>query len=309
MQISFRYQDKGTFIHRLNPFTKLAWVGSIALLAIIFEHPLYFLILFFVTLPVVILARAWREWLSLTRFVFYLAIIIVLINTLVMYHGTHVLLEFTFEIPTLGQPKITLEAICFGLGMSLRLLAIISAFTVLNFTVHPDDMMLAMLRLKLPYKPVLATSLAIRFVPTLIDDLERITDVQRARGLEMDKGKFWHKMRNRGAVLIPLLSNSLDRTVQVAEAMESRAFGVHKRRTSFKEIKLGAFDLVTLIATSLPFLYGLFLRVHGYGGYRYYPSLQKIVPGWGEALFLVVLAVLLLWIIPLAWLQRRCQLD
>ena len=309
MQISFRYKDKDTIIHGLNPFAKLAWVGSIALLAVIFEHPLYLFLLFLTTLPVVILARAWREWVSLIRFVVYMAIVIIVINSLVMYHGTHVLLEFTFEIPTLGNPKITLEAICFGLGMSLRLLAIVSAFTVLNFTVHPDDMMLAMIKLKLPYKSVLAMSMSTRFIPTLADDLERITDVMRSRGLEMDKGRLRQKLKSRGAVLIPLLANSLDRTVQVAEAMESRAFGARKERTYFKEIKTGAFDLATVAAGALPFFFGLFLRYLGYGGYRYYPSLQKIDPGRAEWLFLAALAALLLCVIPLAQLKRRFQLD
>jgi energy-coupling factor transport system permease protein len=309
MQVSFRYQDKNTVIHRLNPFAKLAWVGSITLLAVIFEHPLFLFFLLLTTLPAVFLAKAWREWVSLIRFVVYMAIVIIVINSLVMYHGTHVLLEFTFEIPTLGQPKITLEAICFGLGMSLRLLAIVSAFTVLNFTVHPDDMMLAMIKLRLPYKSVLATSLATRFVPTLIGDLERITDVQRARGLEMDKGTFRQKLKSRGAVLIPLLANSLDRTVQVAEAMESRAFGAHKKRTYYKEIRLGAYDLVTVAVGALPFFFGLYLRSAGYGGYRYYPSLQKIDPGQTGWLFLAALAVLLLLILPLAWGRRRYFLD
>jgi len=309
LQISLRYKDKGTVIHRLNPFAKLAWVGSVTLLAVIFEHPLFLLLLFLATLPVVILARAWREWVSLIRFVIYMSLVIVIINSLVMYHGTHVLLEFTFEIPTLGNPKITLEAICFGLGMSLRLLAIVSAFTVLNFTVHPDDLMLAMIKLKLPYKSVLAMSMSTRFIPTLAGDLERITDVQRARGLEMDKGRLRQKLKSRGAVLIPLLANSLDRTVQVAEAMESRAFGALKKRTYHREIRLGTYDLVTVCAAISPFFFGLYLRYLGYGGYRYYPSLQKIDPGQTGWLFLAALAVLLLLILPLAWRRRRYILD
>lgn len=301
MGLNFRYQDKGTLIHNLNPFVKLAWVSSTVLLAMIFEHPLYLLLLFLVTLPVVIAAKGWPEWLSLLRFVFYLSLVIIIINSLVMYHGTHVLLEFTFEIPTLGQPKITLEAICFGLGMSLRLLAIVSAFTILNLTVHPDDMLLAALKLRLPYKSVLATSLSTRFMPALIDDLGRLTDVQRSRGLEIDKGKLGQKIRSRGAVLIPLLSNSLDRTVQIAEAMESRAFGAGKTRTYYKEIKLTPLGLVQVAASFLPFIFGLFLRFKGFGGYRYYPSLQKINLNWSELTPMLILVILLLAILPLAW--------
>jgi energy-coupling factor transport system permease protein len=309
LKLSYRYQDKNTVIHRTNPFAKIAWVAGVTLLAVIFEHPVYFLLLFLTTIPVIIIAGAWREWKSLVRFVIYMGIVIIVINTLVMYHGAHVLLEFTFEIPTLGNPKITLEAIFFGLGMALRLLAIVSAFTVLNFTVHPDDMMLAMIKLKLPYKSVLATSLSTRFIPAVIDDLERITDVQRSRGLEMDKGKFLARLKKRGTALVPLLANSLDRTVQIAEAMESRAFGAKKERTYFKEIQVRGFDWLVVAAGALPLIFGIYLRCAGYGGFRYYPSLQRINIGLTEGLLLACLGALLLAIIPLSLLRKRWRLD
>ncbi len=306
---SYRYQDRDTVVHRLNPFAKLAWVAAVMLLAVIFDHPLYLIMLFLSTLPVIALARAWREWASLMRFMLWMSLAIVLINALVIYQGSHVLLEFTFEIPTLGQPKITLEAIAFGLGMALRLVTIVSAFVALNFTVHPDDMMQAMLKLRLPYKSVLATSMSLRFFPALVDDRERISDVQRTRGMELDRGGLLQRARNGGAVLVPLLSNSLDRAVQIAEAMEARAFGAYKRRTAFSEITLSGWDRLLAVAGLLPLPVGIYLRCLGYGKYRYYPSLQRLDPGMAGWLALAVLAALLLAILPLAWFRKRWQLD
>jgi energy-coupling factor transport system permease protein len=215
---SFRYRDKGTPVHKLNPFCKLAWIVSILVLALILDNPLFLLLLFLSTLPVVGAARVWREWLPAMKFTLFLCPAIIIINALVSSHGTHVLFEAPFRLPVMGTPVITLEAIVYGAAMSLRLLAIISAFAILTFTVHPDDMMLAMIRMKLPYKSVLVTSLSTRFIPTLIDDIERITDIQRSRGLELDKGKLSQRIRSRSSIVIALLSNSLDRAVQVAEA-------------------------------------------------------------------------------------------
>jgi energy-coupling factor transport system permease protein len=309
VKLDYRYRDKDTPIHRMNTFAKLAWVAGVSLMAVIFQHPIYLTLLFLATLPVIILADAWREWKSVVRFVFYMGLVIVAINALVMYHGSHVLVEFTFEIPTLGNPKITLEAICYGLGMALRLLVLVSAFTVLNFSVHPDDMLLAMIKLKLPYKSVLATSMSARFVPALVDDLERLIDVQRSRGLEMDRGKFRQRLKNKGTVLVPLLANSLDRTVQIAEAMESRAFGAYKHRTYYKEIGVRGFDRVALAGALSPLAFGIFLGVKGFGAYMYYPSLQPIHVGPAEGMYLSVLAALLMAIVPLACLRRRWRLD
>jgi len=307
--ISFRYRDKGTAIHKLNPFIKLVWVAAIFVLSLVFNHPLYFLILFVSTLPLVIAARVWREWASIMRFALYLCLAIIIINALVSSHGSHVLWQAPFRIPPLGAPMITLEAVFFGLGMSLRLLTIISAFTILTFTVHPDDIMLAMIKLKLPYKSVMVTSLSTRFIPTLIDDVERISDVQRSRGLELDRGNLVQKIRSRTALIIPLLSNSLDRTVQIAEAMESRAFGSGDKRSFYKEIKLGRLDILALILGFLPLAHGIFIRWWGQGDYQYYPTLEKISLAGFEVSMLALLVFLLCMIVPLALLKKRIELD
>ncbi len=304
-----RYRDKGTVIHRLNPFGKMAWAGSILVLALIFDHPLFLLLLFLSTLPVVITAKVWREWASFMKFALYLSLAVIAVNTLVSYHGTHVLLQAPFRIPVVGTPVITLEAIFFGIAMSIRLVALISAFAILTLTIHPDDMMLSMIKMKLPYKSVLVTSLSTRFVPTLIDDVERITDVQRSRGLELDRGSLPQRIRGRMSVIIPLLSNSLDRTVQVAEAMESRAFGSGTKRTFYKEITMSRVDVVTIAFGFLPAAFGIFRRLYGDGVYQYYPTLEGLNLGVLEWFTLSVLAVLLSAIVFLAWLKRRTQLD
>lgn len=307
--ISFRYKEKGTAIHKLNPFCKLVWVFSIFVLALIFNNPLYLLLLFLSTLPVIIAARVWREWASLMKFALYLCLVIIMINALVSYHGSSVLWQAPCSVPLMGTPVITLEAIFFGVGMSLRLLTIISAFAILTFTIHPDDIMLAMLKMKLPYKSVLVTSLSTRFIPTLIDDVERISDVQRSRGLELDRGKLMQRIKSRMAIIVPLLSNSLDRTVQVAEAMESRAFGSGEKRTFYKEVKLSKLDVPALIFGFLPLALGTFMRWWGQGDYRYYPALEKISLDGFECSMLALLLFLLCMMVSLAFLKKRIELD
>jgi len=307
--ITFRYKDKGTAIHRLNPFGKLAWVTSIFVLALIFNNPLYLLLLFLSTLPMIIAARVWREWVSLMKFAFYLCLTIIIVNALVSYHGSHILWQAPFSVPLVGTPAITLEAIVYGVGMSLRLLVIISAFAIVTFTIHPDDIMLAMIKMKLPYKSVLVTSLSTRFVPTLINDVERISDVQRSRGLELERGKLMHRIKSRMAIIIPLLSNSLDRTVQVAEAMESRAFGCGEKRTFYREIRLGRLDIPILILGFLPVVLGIFMGWWGHGDYQYYPTLGRISLDGVEGFSLALLALFLGIMVPLALLKQRVEID
>lgn len=307
--INLRYKDKGTSIHRLNPFSKLLWVGSIFILALLFDHPVYVFLLFLSTLPVIIAAGIWREWASLIRFALYLCVAIIFINTLVSYHGSSILWQADFRIPVLGVPAITLEAIVFGAGMSLRLLAIISAFTILTFTVHPDDIMLAMLKLKLPYKSVLVTSLSTRFIPTLLEDAVRISDVQKSRGVELERGTVIRRIKNRMSIIIPLLSNSLDRTAQVAEAMESRAFGSGRKRSFYREITLRKLDAPALASGFMAIVLGIMVRCWDQGTYQYYPVLESLGLDSFAVSMLALLMFLLCSIVPLALLKKGIELD
>ncbi len=307
--ISFRYREKDTPIHHLNPLCKIAWVSAIFILALIFDHPVYLLSLFLSTVPIVIYGRIRKEWTSLMKFSLYLCLTIIVVNTLVNNNGVHVLWRPPFRIPLLGNPAITLEAIFFGAGMSLRLVAILSAFAVLTLTVHPDDLMLAMIKMKLPYKSVLVTSLATRFVPLLIHDAERITDVQKSRGLDFEYGSLIQRTGNRMAVLIPLLSNSLDRAVQVAEAMESRAFGSGEKRSFYKELRLSKLDILMLMVSFLTVVLGIFMRLRGMGDYAYFPALVEMSFSGAELFMLFWLVFLLFLIVPVAWLKKRLELD
>jgi len=304
-----KYQDKDTVIHRLSPFTKLAWGGGVVILSLIFNHPVYILILFLSLIPLVKLAGVWREWAPMLKFSLWLGIIIIVINALVSYHGQHVLVAAPFQLPILGRPVITLEAIAFGAVKALTLVVIISTFALINLTVHPDDIMSVLLKMKLPYKSVLVTSLSTRFIPCLVEDVGRISDGYRTRGVQLDAGNWFKKMRNRAKITISLLANSLDRAVQVAEAMEARAFGTGQKRVLYKDITISGMDSVTLIIGILPLAAGIAVRILGFGDYQYFPTLPAIGFGLLEWALLGMMILLLVAILPLAWLKRRIELD
>lgn len=307
--VHFRYKNKGTVIHHLNPFCKLAWIVSILIFALIFDNPLYVLLVLLSTLPPIIMGKLVREWLSLMKFTLYLCIAIIVINAVVSNEGSHVLLEASFDIPVIGTPVITLEAIFFGLIMCFRLLAIISAFAILTFTIHPDDLLLSMIKLRLPYKSVLVTSLSTRFIPTLIDDLERITAVQKSRGIELDKGNLLQRMRNHRSFVIPLLSNSLDRAIQVAEAMEAKGFGSGENRTFYKDIAIHRIDVFALVLVLITTTFGIYLHTCGHGDFQYYPTISGLESNPIEWLALATLWLLLLTLVPVAFLKRKVELD
>ncbi|HIH69513.1 energy-coupling factor transporter transmembrane component T family protein [Methermicoccus shengliensis] len=305
--ITFRYEDRDTPVHRTSAVVKLIWVVDVLTLSLIFDDPIYLVLLFAATLPVVYVGHIAREWFSVIRFVVFLAPMIVALNVAFNHNGSHVLYQAGVALPFLGTPTITLEALVYGLMMSVRLLAILSAFAILTFTVHPDDLMLLMLKLKVPYRSVLVTSMSTRFLPTLIEDARTITDVQRSRGLEVDRGNIIQRIKNRVPILVPLVANSLDRAVQIAEAMESRAFGSSKKRTFYRELELSRWDKAMALLMLTPLVLGLLGRLlFGLGTYRYYPSLEPItLEPMGAVALLVVLLVLNMLSIPQSRLQSK----
>ena len=305
----FNYQDKGTVIHQMNPLSKVVWGASILVMSLIFNHPVYIMLLLAAVVCLVLIAGVAREWFSAIRLAMWLGISIIVINALVSYHGSHVLLEAPFTLPVIGTPKITAEALAFGAIMALRLIVIVSAFVLINLTIHPDDIMAVLLKLKFPYKSVLLNSLATRFIPCFIEDVARISDAYRARGLEMDNGSRLVRLKNRSQIIIPLLANSLEKAVQVAEAMEARAFGSGRKRTLYKNITISPMDMITLGLAVLPLALGILMRVWGYGDYQYYPTMTAIGFGYQEYVLLCILAVALVSAALTGFLKRKVELD
>jgi energy-coupling factor transport system permease protein len=293
------YKYMNTAIHKLNPYCTVVWLGGILILSMIFDDPVYLMLLFLSTLPVVMLARVEERWLSFMKFTLFLCLMIVGLNALFSSAGEHVIWMASFQIPMIGYPTITFEGIIFGLGMSIRLVAIISAFAILILTVDPDVFMAQMVKLKIPYKSVLVISLSTKFFPTLLKDVETLSDVQRARGVELDKGNIFKKVRNRAPMIITLLSNSLERAVQVAEAMEARAFGTDKKRSFYKDVKMSGVDYLLLASALAPLVFGIIVRLLSYGSYQYYPALQQLNISGLEVGALVILYALL--VLPAAF--------
>jgi energy-coupling factor transport system permease protein len=304
-----RYVNNNSPLHILNPLSKMAWVAGLFILTFILDHPLVLLVLFLATLLPVIYSGTIRGWASIMKYSLLLCLSVIIINTLFNVNGSHVIWELPWHIPVLGTPRVTLEALVFGLGMSFRLLALISAFTILTLTTHPDDMLQSLLKLKVPYKSVLVAALSTRFIPTLLDDAGRISDLQRSRGLETQRGNYFRRIKNHSAVLLPLLANSLDRTVQVAEAMEARGFGSGRQRRFFKPLKMTKADVISVIFSLLALVPAGLIKWQGAGTYQYYPSLGNINFGLSEWSALALIFLLLSLIIPLGQLKKRWTLD
>jgi len=235
-------------IHNLDPRVKFIYVIVIFVAAILFSEILPLIALFLMQIPFVLLARVQKQWLRSLRGAAFLASFIFIVNIATKFFTAGYMLTATdFEFST---------------AMTLRFVVLVESFSVFFLTTSPDHLGLALEQTRIPYEFAFAFTTAVRFVPVLAEEAQTIMDAQKARGLEMEKGNFLKRIRNYVPVLIPLIVSAIRRSLELAEAMESRAWGASKKRTNLYALKLGRGDLALLAITICILAFSIYLRLY-----------------------------------------------
>jgi energy-coupling factor transport system permease protein len=205
-------------------------------MAIAFFEVLPLILLFLIQIPFVLLASVQREWVRSLKGASFLVALIFVVNFVFAYFG--------------GTYPPHMSPWEYPLAMSLRFLVLVESFSIFFLTTSPDHLSLALEQSHVPYEFCFAFTTAVRFVPVLAEEAQTIMDAQKARGLELERGNFIKRVRNYIPILIPLIVNAIRRSLELAEAMESRAWGATKKRTNLYVLRIRSRDY-TLIALSV----------------------------------------------------------
>ena len=235
-------------IHNLDPRVKFLYVIVIFVAAILFSEILPLIALFLLQIPFVLLARVQKQWLRSLRGAAFLASFIFAVNIATKFF-------------TAGY-MLTATDVEFSAAMTLRFVVLVESFSVFFLTTSPDHLGLALEQTRIPYEFAFAFTTAVRFVPVLAEEAQTIMDAQKARGLEMEKGNFLKRIRNYIPVLIPLIVSAIRRSLELAEAMESRAWGAAKKRTNLYALKLARGDLTLLAITICILAFSIYIRLY-----------------------------------------------
>ena len=152
---------------------------------------------------------------------------------------------------------ITDEGLIFASKMLLRLVYLVMGSSVLTLTTTPVDLTHAIERLLSPLKVIrfpvhdlaLIMSLTLSFIPSLIDETDRIIRAQKARGADFDTGNLFQRAKAFVPILIPLLVGGFRRAEELANAMNSRCYEGATNRTQMRVMKLTWRDLVAALVT------------------------------------------------------------
>ena len=233
---AFKFMKKNSFLHNLDPRAKLVFSIVYTICALLFTEIIPLLFIFLSLVPLILIGKLFKQWIKSIRGLSFLIIFIIILNTLFI-------------------------SLSFAIAMILRIYIMISAFSIFFLTVDPNDLALSLISMKIPYEFAFAFSLAFRFVPTIANEAQNILDAQQSRGYEMQKKGLINQIKNLFPLLIPLIICSIKRAFNVAEALESRAFGSRKERTYYYSIKYTLKDWIFTMYLLLFLTFTIFIRI------------------------------------------------
>lgn len=238
---SFRYVKKNTIIHNLDPRSKMLFVILLSFLIFISNNIITLCLILFLVMITAYIAKSVSQLLRMLKGILPWIIFIFVVN------------YFTSE-----------KGILIATTISLKFAALAIVFTLFFITTSPEDFMLALNKLGLPYEYTLAFTMAMRFVPSLARDLQIIIDAQKSRGLELEKGNFIERIKRYIPILVPLIVYEIRRSFMIAEALESRAFG-STERTFYYELRITKNDILftvfSCIVVMLLYLIEVFFKL------------------------------------------------
>jgi len=257
-----QYVDGNSIIHRLDARIKI--ILSIAYIVILFlvETPLSYLAFTLFTVAVIALSKVPLKYiLKGIRPMLYILIFTGLIN-LFMTQGNTVLLGPWHGI------KITMEGVVVAVRMALRLVFLVIGTSLLTLTTTPLMLTDGIEKLLKPFEIIKVPSheiammmtIAIRFIPTLSEETEKIMKAQMARGADFETGNILRRAKAMVPILVPLFISAFKRADDLAVAMDSRCYNSGRKRTRMKQMKMTYLDAIASVVMFGFFVGILFIR-------------------------------------------------
>ncbi|MGI9951636.1 energy-coupling factor transporter transmembrane component T [Moorellaceae bacterium AZ2] len=237
-----------SFLHDLNPLTKMAWSLAVVTAAFFLKGPLPLFLLLASVLAVAWAGKVLRKVWPALRGLAFLAALFFLFQVFLIQEGDTVLTL----LPGTGFGRVTDVGLYSCTVLALRMLAMTSTIPILLATTNPKDMVVVFVeKLKVPYLYAFMLVTSLRFIPTLQEQLELILQAQRARGRDLDGNNFIKKLKAIAPVALPLLLVSVQRARTLAISLETRGFGsgprTHLRSIDFRPADIAVIAFCTLL--------------------------------------------------------------
>ncbi len=255
-------EKKDSLVYHLDPRTKLLLLSSIGIIAVSLDEPRHLLFLSIFLIPAYLLARFELSKYKLIMLVILVGLWGMVLSQAMFYRQwprTVILTIIPQDLPLLGRLTGGLylykEGLLYGLTQGLRFSVMIASGLLVAWTTEPRDLLLGLIRLRVPYGLAFMFITSVRFLPGLVSELFTVIAVQRLRGADPVKlGR--HTLRSAMNILTPVLARSVKRAATLGASCESRAFNPNLPRTYLRELHYNRVDIMlsgaaVMVATAL----------------------------------------------------------
>ncbi len=245
----FLYLDKDTYMHRLDPRSKIFVMVATFLIALLFES---IPVLLALAVLVVSYGATGKVLTNLKRI--KLVLIMISLFSVVIW-----------SVMGKGSTKLigmlTQEGLIYGIAMGIKLDIMIIAGMIFLSSTKIEELSLALQKLHIPYRVAFAFSTAIRLVPMIVSTTYIIMQAQKSRGLDLDSGNMLTRIKKYIPLLIPVFISVIRGTNVFAMALESKGFGYSDQRSSYLQIAYRKQDVVLLTGTFFLVLVSIYWKI------------------------------------------------
>lgn len=249
-----QYYESDSFVHNLDPRTKMLLLIAVIVFIFVSQSAVALSLVALLILFSMLLSKVpLKMYLKNLKAVLPIIIFTMIINLFYNASGD-VLVSF-------WKLSITTGSLYRAFYMAARILLLIIASAELTYTTTPNDLTDAIEKLLSPLKFIglknavhtlaMMMTIALRFIPTLIEETQKIMNAQKARGADLENGKLIDRIKALIPILIPLLISSVRRAYELAEAMECRCYNGGEGRQRMKQLKYKSNDFVALAVVTI----------------------------------------------------------
>ncbi|KYC42716.1 cobalt transporter [Scytonema hofmannii PCC 7110] len=249
---NFQTVKRDSIFTRIDFRTKLVLIGTITLIAFIWESPITGGLLTLSVTIACLVAGVKLNYLG-TLLKIMIPFYIFLLLSMGFFNVSQVKLlthkeELTplLTVPSswwlVGGAKMSVEGILYGINVMFKTLTMVLVIPLGIFTTDVNQMIVSMVKAKIPYKIVFIFSSTLRFFPVLFEEIQAIIEAQRLRGLAFEKMGWLQRTRVYATVAVPLILNAMTKSQTLEVVLQSKAFSGSSQRTYLHESILKTTD-------------------------------------------------------------------
>lgn len=262
-----QFVDTNSFLHKLDPRTKLlSLIGFIVFVFVAGNFISLGLLAVLLFVCIFVSKISLNMYLKNLKAILPIIIITALLNVFYTDGGKVLIDWWIFTVTSGGVYR--------AVFMAVRIILLILSSAVLSYSTSPTSLTGAIESLLKPLKLIglgnavhtmaMTMTIALRFIPTLIEETEKIMNAQKARGANLDSGNILKRVKALLPILIPLLISSVRRAYELAEAMECRCYNGGEGRTKYRLMYYRSVDLTAAVVLITVFVGVILINVfHG----------------------------------------------